>query len=281
MSTKYQTEKKVLVYCRESRDDYGEKYERIETQREILLDFCAKNGLINIVEVIMDDNVSGTSFERLNEVKKMMKKGEVEIFICKDASRLGRNLLESLKFIEYAEECNVEIIFESEEFNPELFPLIAWFNERRAKEDSDKIRRVLRHKLENGLVIVPKYGYRKENGKLVPDDEVADVVRKMGEMAYNGSTPSQIADYLNIIHALSPSEGHSTKRKMVHPIWTRDKVRRILQDITYTGTQVSCKTQKVSFKSKKYRKVPKDQQIVIENHHEALIPKYMYDAIQL
>ena len=29
MGTKYKTDKKTLVYCRESRDDYGEKYDRI------------------------------------------------------------------------------------------------------------------------------------------------------------------------------------------------------------------------------------------------------------
>ena len=280
MGTKYKTDKKTLVYCRESRDDYGEKYERIETQRDILLEFCAKNGLTNIVDVIMDDNMSGTSFKRLEYIKEKMKNGEIEIFICKDASRLGRNLLESLKFIEFAEECEVEIIFESEEFNRDLFPLIAWFNERRAKDDSDKIRRVLRHKLENGLVIVPKFGYKKEDGKVIPDEEVADIVRKIGEMAYNGSTPRQISDYLNIIHALSPSEGNSIKRKKIHSLWTADKVRRIITDITYTGVQVSGKIRKVSYKGKKYKKVPPEEQIVIENHHEALIPKEMFDSIQ-
>ena len=60
---------------------------------------------------------------------------------------------------------------------------------------------------------MPKFGYKKEDGKVVPDEEVADIVRKIGEMAYNGSTPRQISDYLNIIHALSPSEGNSIKRK--------------------------------------------------------------------
>ena len=28
-------EKRVVIYCRESRDDYGENYERIETQRDL------------------------------------------------------------------------------------------------------------------------------------------------------------------------------------------------------------------------------------------------------
>ena len=281
MIAKYQTNKKALVYARESRDDYGEKYERIETQRDILLEFCQKNGITNIIDVIMDDNMSGTSFERLNEIKRMMADGEIDIFICKDASRLGRNLLESLKFIEFAEENNVEIMFESEVFDPEIFPLIAWFNERRAKDDSVKIRRVLRHKLENGLVIVPPYGYKKENGDMIPDPDTAPVIKKIFEMAYNRSTPAQIADYLNIIHALSPSEGHSTRRKIVNSIWTRDNVRRILKNPAYMGTHIAGKIEKVSFKSKKYRQVPEDQWIVIPNHHEALVSEEVFNSIQL
>lgn len=277
----YESSKRVLVYCRESRDDYGENYERIETQRDILLDFCKRNGLNNIVDIIMDDNMSGTSFKRLDDIKNMMEKGRIDVFICKDASRLGRNLLESLKFIEFAENNCVQIMFESEEFNPELFPLIAWFNERRAKDDSDKIRRVLRHKLENGLVISAPFGYKKENGVMVIDEETAPIVKKIFEMAANESTASQIADYLNIVHAVSPSQGNKSFNTTIHPIWTRDKVRRILQNPTYTGTQVAAKREKVSFKSKKYVRVPTEKQIVIPNHHEPIIDERTFKKAQL
>ena len=44
----------VLIYCRESRDENGESYERIETQRDILLDFCRRRGLVNVVDVKSD-----------------------------------------------------------------------------------------------------------------------------------------------------------------------------------------------------------------------------------
>ena len=281
MNTKYQTNKKVLVYCRESRDDYGEKYERIETQRDILLSYCKRQGLTNIVDVIMDDNVTGTSFKRMDDIKRRMADGEIDIFICKDASRLGRNLLESLEFIQFAEDNDVTILFESEEFNPELFPLIAWFNERRAKDDSDKIRHVLRHKLENGLVISAPYGYVKKEGQLVPDEDTAPVVRKIFDMSCNGSTPPQISDYLNIIRAPSPSKGNKSFNTVINPIWTADNVRRILQNPSYTGLQVSCKRRKVSFKSKRYTVVPEEERIYIENHHEALISKDVFDYVQL
>ena len=45
-------EKRVVIYCRESRDDYGENYERIETQRDLLVKYCKSHGYTNIVDII-------------------------------------------------------------------------------------------------------------------------------------------------------------------------------------------------------------------------------------
>lgn len=280
MHDKYESDKKVLIYCRESRDDYGEKYERIETQKDILLDFCRRKGLVNIVDIIMDDNVSGTSFKRLDEIKEMMVRGDIDLFVCKDASRLGRNLLESLKFIEFINENNVQLLFESEDFNPELFPLIAWFNERRAKDDSDKIRRVLRHKMENGLVISVPFGYIKQDGVMIPDPDTAPIVMMMFKMAYDGSTASQIADFLNVQNIKSPSEGNKSFVSKINPIWTTDKVRTVLKNKTYVGTLISGKRKKASYKSKKMINLPENEWIVLTNHHEAIIDEDVFNRVQ-
>ena len=99
----------VLIYCRESRDENGESYERIETQRDILLDFCRRRGLVNVVDVILDDDTSGTSFRRFDPVIERVRQGEIQVLVFKDASRLGRNLKESLIFVDLVE--NITRIF--------------------------------------------------------------------------------------------------------------------------------------------------------------------------
>ncbi|MEI3361710.1 MAG: recombinase family protein [Oscillospiraceae bacterium] len=117
--------------------------------------------LVNVVDVILDDDTCGTSFRRFDPVIERVRQGEIQVLVFKDASRLGRNLKESLIFVDLVESCGAEILFESEEYNEDFFPLKAWFNEQRAKEDGRKIRRVLRHKVEAGtLLIKPFYGYR-------------------------------------------------------------------------------------------------------------------------
>ena len=65
---KQNNEKRVVIYCRESRDDYGENYERIETQRDLLIKYCKSHGYTNIVDIIMDDDKSGTDFSRFDDI---------------------------------------------------------------------------------------------------------------------------------------------------------------------------------------------------------------------
>ena len=62
-------EKRVVIYCRESRDDYGENYERIETQRDLLIKYCKGHGYTNIIDIIMDDDKSGTDFSRFDDIR--------------------------------------------------------------------------------------------------------------------------------------------------------------------------------------------------------------------
>ncbi len=271
--------KRVIVYCRESRDDNEEFIDRIETQRDILLSFCKRKGLTNIIDIVMDNNVSGTKFERLDDIKQKVISHSVDVLVFKDASRLGRNLLESLKFVELAQENNVEVLFESEKYNEEFFPLLAWFNEQRAREDSVKIRRVMKHKMESGeLIVKPIYGYKKKDNQLIIDEEVAPIIRSIYDMYIDGKGTRQIASILNNKGILTPSQ--YGKMPNVSNIWIQQQVYRILNNPVYYGEMVYRRMQKKNFKSKGATPTPKDQQIVVENHHEPIITKEMFDAVQ-
>ena len=84
-------EKRVIIYCRESRDDYGENYERIETQRDLLIKYCKFHGYTNIVDIIMDDDKSGTDFSRFDDIKERVKSKQIDTIIFKNSARLWRN----------------------------------------------------------------------------------------------------------------------------------------------------------------------------------------------
>lgn len=277
-----QIQKNILIYCRESRDDNFENYERIETQRDILIKYCKSKNLGDIVDVVMDDNKSGTDFRRLDVIKNRIENGEINIILTKDASRLGRNVLESLNFIAFLENHKVELIFESEEYNEDLFPIIAWFNERRAKEDSLKIRRVLRHKMENGeIVIKAPYGYIKNGNKLIVDEKSARVVKEIFHLYIKGLGKSEIADIMNKKNYPTPAQLKSQYKNTGEiNIWNRQHIDRILKHLVYTGDMPYGMRKKSSFKSKKYEYVDRKDWIVVPQHHEAIVSKEVFELAQ-
>lgn len=274
-------EKRIVIYCRESRDDYGENYERIETQRDLLVKYCQSHGYTNIIDIIMDDDKSGTDFSRFDDIRDRAKNKEIDVIVFKNSARLGRNQREALEFVEYLEEQNVEIIFEDEQYNEEMFGLYAWFNERRARDDSKNIRRNLRHKIEEGELLVKAiYGYNKVGKELVVNEETAPVVQEIFELYSKDWGYQKIATYLNKKGILTPSQSRNFANAKQTANWKAQHIVRILDDRRYIGDYVGGTTEKLSFKSKKTRVKSEEEWTIIENHHEAIIEKSLFEKVQ-
>ncbi len=274
-------EKRVVIYCRESRDDYGENYERIETQRDLLVKYCKSHSYTNIIDIIMDDDKSGTDFSRFEDIRNRAKNKQIDVIVFKNSARLGRNQKEALDFVEYLEEQGVEIIFEDEQYNEEMFGLYAWFNERRARDDSKNIRRNLRHKIEEGELLVKAiYGYNKDGKNLVVNEETAPVVQEIFELYAKGWGYKKIATYLNKKGIPTPSQSRNFANVKQTANWGAQHVVRILDDRRYIGDYVGGQTEKLSFKSKKTRVKSQEEWTVIEKHHEPIIDRVLFEKVQ-
>ena len=274
-------EKRIVIYCRESRDDYGENYERIETQRDLLVKYCKSHEYTNIVDIIMDDDKSGTDFSRFDDIKERAKNKEIDVIVFKNSARLGRNQREALEFVEYLEEQKVEIIFEDEQYNEEMFGLYAWFNERRARDDSKNIRRNLKHKIEEGNLLVKAiYGYNKDGKTLVINEETAATVQEIFELYAKSWGYQKIATYLNKKGILTPSQSRNFVNAKQTANWKAQHIVRILDDRRYIGDYVGGRTEKLSFKSKKTIVKPQAEWIILENHHEPIIDKELFEKVQ-
>ena len=92
-----QTEYKVGMYLRLSKDDEraGESLS-IENQRRILTKHIEEQQGWTLYDTYVDDGISGTTFERPG-VQRMLddaKSGKINLIICKDLSRFGRNYIQ-------------------------------------------------------------------------------------------------------------------------------------------------------------------------------------------
>jgi len=271
---------KVAIYVRESRDDNEQNYETIETQRGLLEEFVKSRNLGSIVKVYVDDNVSGAGFERkgIEELKNDISRGIVNLLVIKDLSRLGRNNAKTLLFLDYLEENGVRVItydgrYDSLKDN-DTVGIDTWYNERYIKDISRKIRANLRFKIQKGEYIGNSpFGYLKspnEKNKLVVNHDEAKVVKKIYALYQEGWGYSRIAAYLNQKGCPSPSKG----------TWNPVTVRRILTNRVYIGDTVQGVSERISFKSKKTRRLPEDRWVITENTHEAVIDREEFYRVQ-
>ena len=127
---------RIGIYVRESRDDNEENYETIETQRDLLIDYVRSEGLGTVYGIYIDDNVSGSGFDRkgLEELKNDVVSGNVDFLLLKDLSRLGRNNAKTLLFLDFLEEHGVRVATFDGRYDSlkdgDTVGIETWFNER-------------------------------------------------------------------------------------------------------------------------------------------------------
>ena len=293
--------KKTALYCRLSQDDGLEgDSNSIQNQKNILQKFAEDHHFPNPCFYV-DDGFSGGNFQRpaFQQMISDMENGEIGIIITKDLSRLGRNQLHTGLYIEerfpmfgvryIAINDNVDT--DSSESN-DLMPFKNLFNEWFIRDTSRKIRAVLKAKAERGerLGTRAPYGYIKdpETKKLAVDDEAAAIVRRIFAMCASGNGPSQIARILKKEQVLTPTMYAYTKYGMTHTgldtqrpyHWSGDTVADMLENEIYLGNTVNMKHSSRSYKDKRRVEHPREECLVFENTHPALITREVWDIVQ-
>lgn len=298
-----QTEEKITaLYCRLSVDDEKKDAESnsITNQKQILLDYCQKQGFTNTM-FFVDDGISGTSFERggFQQMQKMVEEGKICRVIVKDLSRFGREMVEAGRLTQIVyPSLGVTFISLHENVNSttgegmEMLPFYNIFNEWYAAQTSKKIRAVWQSKAENGKRVSPTvpFGYVKDlndKEKWLIDEPAAEVVRKIYALCLAGRGPSQIARQLEKEKILVPSAyyesvGRSHAQKVpTNPYsWDQATVVGILENRQYTGCAVNFKSTTVSYKvHKKIHNATEDYQI-IPNMQEPIISEEQWLRVQ-
>ena len=166
------------------------------------------------------------------------------------------------------------------------------FNDWYARDTSKKIKAVFRAKGQSGkpLAVIPPYGYMKsetDKNYWVIDEEPAEVVRKIFKLCIKGYGPSQIARILTENGIPTPTayallHGKSTSHKNNrHHRWAPDTISFILEKMEYLGHTVNFRTHRKSYKNKKTVDNPKEEWVVFENTHEAIISQEDFDLVQI
>lgn len=289
------------IYVRLSQEDMraGESLS-IEHQKLILTKYVREQGW-NLVDTYVDDGFSGTDFNRPS-VQRLLsdaQTGRINLIICKDLSRFGRNYIEVGQYIDYIFPLhNIRFIALNDNVDTanrdsnamEMMPVINLFNEWHASSTSKKIKAVNLANAKAGKYTCANaaYGYTKaDDEKHTPiiDPEAAEVVRRIFKLRSQGMSPRAIGDQLNAENIPIPSDYRCQKKGIVNTkytrhLWTQVQIRQILDNPIYLGKLAMMRVTSVSYKN--HKKVRKDpfEWVVTEDTHEAIISQELWDKVR-
>ena len=287
-----------------SRDDelQGESGS-IQTQRMMLRQYAAEHGL-NVIDEYIDDGWSGTNFDRPDFQRMIddIEDGKINCVVTKDLSRLGRNYILTGQYTEiYFPSKGVRYIAVNDNVDTingenELAPFLNILNEMHARQTSKKVKVAMRTRFANGAhygAYAP-LGYVKDpdkKGHLLIDPETRWIIEKIFDLAVHGRRAASITRIL--VEEKVPTPGwlnyqrygtfaniYAGAPEEKAYAWTIAQVKSILKEETYIGHSVHNKQTNISFKNKKKVRKPKEEWYRVENTHEAIISRDVFEQVQ-
>ena len=290
----------AFLYERLSRDDNleGESYS-IGNQKKLLAKVAKEKGYTNLVH-FLDDGISGVTMDRPGfvEMIRQLEQGKAAAVFVKDLSRLGRNYIEVGRLTEeFFPDHDIRLVAVSDNIDTaegenELAPIRNLFNEWYARDISKKRRISNKIKGNAGEPMgQPPYGYIKDPNDpkhWIVDDEAAQVVRRVYSMTLEGFGTEQIAAQLEKDGVLTPRAYWLTKgikrpgkgKQQPPTKWNSSTITKILSLQEYCGDILNFKTYSKSYKNKKRIDNDRENWVVFQNVHEAIIERAVYEQVQ-
>ena len=290
----------AFLYERLSRDDNleGESYS-IGNQKKLLAKVAKEKGYTNLVH-FLDDGISGVTMDRPGFVEMIcqLEQGKAAAVFVKDLSRLGRNYIEVGRLTEeFFPNHDIRLVAVSDNIDTaegenELAPIRNLFNEWYARDISKKRRISNKIKGNAGEPMgQPPYGYIKDPNDpkhWIMDDEAAQVVRRVYSMTLEGFGTEQIASQLEKDDVLTPRAYWLTKgikrpgkgKQQPPTKWNSSTITKILSLQEYCGDILNFKTYSKSYKNKKRIDNDRENWVVFQDVHEAIIERAVYEQVQ-
>ncbi len=275
------------------------KANSIGNQKKLLAKVAKEKGYTNLVH-FLDDGISGVTMDRPGfvEMIRQLEQGKAAAVFVKDLSRLGRNYIEVGRLTEeFFPDHDIRLVAVSDNIDTaegenELAPIRNLFNEWYARDISKKRRISNKIKGNAGEPMgQPPYGYIKDPNDpkhWIVDDEAAQVVRRVYSMTLEGFGTEQIATQLEKDGVLTPRAYWLTKgikrpgkgKQQPPTKWNSSTITKILSLQEYCGDILNFKTYSKSYKNKKRIDNDRENWVVFQDVHEAIIECAVYEQVQ-
>ena len=297
----------VAIYVRLSLEDddlfHGKtESESITNQRDLLTAYIRNSPDLAHARIkeFCDDGYSGKNFDRpgVKALLEAARNGEIQCIVVKDLSRFGRDYITvgnyvsrvfpflGIRFIAVNDHFDSSRQGDIDSIDTSFKALIY---DLYSRDLSRKVRSAKKILAEKGVYINPvaPYGYQRspdDKHLLVPDPATADVVRRIFSLIADGYTTEMVARLLNMEGVTTPSmtkAGTPSGHKNWHDNhWRPQAVYAIVRDRQYIGSTVFGKRVRQQIGVRKQTTAPLGDWIVVDDRHEALVSKELFQRAQ-
>lgn len=272
----------VASYCRVSTDK-DDQANSFESQRRYFKEYIERQPDWELYEVYADEGITGTSTKKRAAFNRMIHDahlGKFKLILTKEVSRFSRNILDTISYTRELKQIGVGVLFMNDgistlEPDAELrLSIMGSIAQEESRKTSSRVKWGQTRQMERGVVFGRSLlGYDVKDGHMTVEPEGAALVRLIfHKYGIEKKGTSIIARELR-------EAGFLTYRG--NPKWSNSHVLKILKNEKYVGDLVQKKTFTPDYltHTKKYN-YGEEELVVIENHHEPIIDRDLWNLVQ-
>lgn len=316
---------RIAIYMRVSKEEYSANTKAILSENEDIIirnneSNTFSNSILNQRKMIEhyisehfqyytcmyyeDDGYTGMNYNRPGFTKLLQDAvaGNIDIIIVKDLSRLGREYIETGKYIKRIwPSLNIRFIAINDDYDSKdasisqthlIMPIKSFINECYSRDISRKVRTNLEVMRRNGEYVgaYVAYGYKKsadDINKIEIDRNTSPYVRLIYIKYLQGYSIGQIQKLLDDKGVMTPyrykkllNDKYYSGFVQKGDKWAYSTIRRILKNEIYIGNMIQGKRTTVNYKIRKCVDREEQKWIRVVNNHEAIIPKEEFYGVQ-
>lgn len=273
---------KAAAYCRVSteKEDQANSF---ESQQRFFREYIRRKPGWELYEIYADEGITGTSTKKRVRFNRMIDDafdGKFDLILTKEVSRFSRNILDTIRYTRELKALGVGVIFMTDGINTldtdaEMkLSLMASMAQDESRRTSARVKWGQTRQMERGVVFGRSLlGYDVKEGKLTINPEGAELVRLIFQkygIEKKGTT---------VIARELREAGFATSSGNVN--WSNSHIVKILKNEKYVGDLVQKKTYTPDYLTHSRKRNRGEEELVcIRNHHEPIVSRELWDAVQ-
>ncbi len=194
--TIYDLPLRVTFYARESSES-DEQLNSLGNQIQYYRDLISRNPAWTFVDGYVDEGLSAATTKKRENFHRMIDDGKAGLFdliITKEITRFARNTLDSIQYTRDLLSAGVAVFFQNDNINTldedsELrLTIMSGIAQDELRKLSSRVKFGHQQAIKNSVVLGNSriFGYRKDGGRLVIDEDEAPMVRELFELYATG-----------------------------------------------------------------------------------------------